>query len=143
MAFMILGIALLAMKLAEFGPVAAWSWGWVLAPFGLALLWWALSDKLGLTQRRAMDKMEERKIERRNRNLVALGLGPARNVKARRDSRLPAGAAGKHASRTRSPRPRMPGAEAARPRYQANLSSTAPLLALDALCANLASTPRV
>ena len=99
MAFMILGIALLAMKLAEFGPVAAWDWWWVLAPFGLAVLWWALADKMGLTQRRAMEKMEERKVARRNRNLEALGLGPQRDSKARRDSRFPAGAADKHVLR--------------------------------------------
>ena len=59
MAFLILGILLLAMKLAEFGPVAAWSWWLVLAPFGLAVLWWGFSDAIGLTQRRAMDKMEQ------------------------------------------------------------------------------------
>jgi small Trp-rich protein len=38
MAFLILGILLLTLKLAEFGPVAAWSWWLVLAPFGLAVL---------------------------------------------------------------------------------------------------------
>ena len=99
MVFMILGIALLAMKLAEFGPVSTWAWGWVLAPFGLAVLWWALADKMGLTQRRAMDKMEAKKADRRSRNLEALGLGPKRDSKARRDSRFPAGAADKHVLR--------------------------------------------
>ena len=36
MAFLILGMLLLALKLAEFGPVATWSWWVVLLPFGLA-----------------------------------------------------------------------------------------------------------
>jgi small Trp-rich protein len=99
MAFMILGIALLAMKLAEIGPVAEWSWLWVLAPFGMAVLWWGVADKMGLTQRRAMDKMEAKKTERRNRNLEALGLEPLHARKARRDSRFPAGAADKHVLR--------------------------------------------
>ncbi len=97
MAFLILGLALLAMKLAEFGPVAQWAWLWVLAPFGLATLWWAIADGAGLTQRRAMDKMEDRKIERRNRNLEALGLDPRRDSRARRGSRVPAIAAGNRA----------------------------------------------
>jgi len=87
MAFMILGVAFLAMKLAEFGPVAEWSWIWVLAPFALATAWWGFVDKVGLTQRRAMDKMEARKTERRNRNLEALGLGPRRGGTARPDGR--------------------------------------------------------
>jgi len=78
MAFMILGVLLLAMKLAELGPVTSWSWWVVLAPFGLAAAWWALADAIGLTQRRAMDKMEKTKIDRRKRNLEALGMGPRR-----------------------------------------------------------------
>jgi small Trp-rich protein len=84
MAFLILGVLLLAMKLAEFGPVAEWSWWLVLLPFGLAVAWWGFADSIGLTQRRAMDKMEQKKIERRNRNLEALGMGPRHGRKARR-----------------------------------------------------------
>jgi small Trp-rich protein len=76
MAFLILGIVLLATKLAEFGPAAAWDWWLVLLPFGLAVAWWGFADSTGLTQRRAMDKMEAKKVERRNRNLEALGLAP-------------------------------------------------------------------
>lgn len=78
MAFLLLGLALLAMKAAEFGPVATWSWFVVLAPFGLAVLWWAFADSTGLTRRRAMDKMEKRKAERRARDMEALGLTPRR-----------------------------------------------------------------
>lgn len=74
MGFLLLGLALLAMKAAEFGPVANWSWFIVLAPFGLAVLWWAFADSTGLTQRRAIAKMEKRKVDRRQRDMVALGL---------------------------------------------------------------------
>jgi small Trp-rich protein len=89
----------LAMKLATLDPVGAWSWWVVLLPFGLATAWWAFSDSIGLTQRRAMDKMEEAKTERRNRNLEALGLGTRRDRKARRAGHPPAPDAGKHAAR--------------------------------------------
>jgi small Trp-rich protein len=74
MLFVVIGCLLLVMKLAEFGFAATLSWLWVLAPFGLAVLWWAFADSTGLTQRRAMDKMEERKHERRRRHMDALGL---------------------------------------------------------------------
>jgi small Trp-rich protein len=95
MAFLVLGILLLALKLAEYGPVGAWSWWVVLAPFGLAVVWWGLADSIGLTQRRAMDKMEEKKAERRNRNLEALGLSPRRDRKAKRGNGFPSSDAGK------------------------------------------------
>jgi small Trp-rich protein len=84
MAFLLLGLALLAMKFAEFGPVAAWSWWVVLTPFGLAVLWWAYADGTGLTQRRAVEKMEKRKAERRQRDMEALGLGIQRDKRAGR-----------------------------------------------------------
>ncbi len=84
MAFLILGILLLALKLAELGPVAGWSWWIVLAPFALAVAWWGFADSTGLTQRRAMDKMERLKAQRRERNLEALGMGSRRDRKARR-----------------------------------------------------------
>jgi small Trp-rich protein len=83
MAFLILGILLLTLKLAELGPVAGWAWWVVLLPFGLTVLWWAVSDKLGLTQRRAMNQMERKKSDRRLRNLEALGLGPRRERRPR------------------------------------------------------------
>jgi small Trp-rich protein len=99
MAFLVVGILLLAMKLAELGPVAAWSWWVVLLPFGLATAWWGFADSIGLTQRRAMDKMEQTKAERRNRNLVALGLGPSRERKARRANEFPAADAGRRSAK--------------------------------------------
>ncbi len=84
MAFLLLGLALLGMKVAAFGPVAAWSWWIVLAPFGLAVLWWAFADSSGLTQRRAIEKMEKRKVERRQRDMEALGMTTHRDKQIRR-----------------------------------------------------------
>ena len=75
MAFLIVGLALLAMKMAEYGPVAGWAWHWVLLPFALAIAWWTFADKTGLTKRRAMQKMDKRKSDRRQRSLEQLGLG--------------------------------------------------------------------
>ena len=72
--FVVIGCALLAMKLAEFGFAVEWSWGWILLPFGLAVAWWSFADASGLTKRREMDKLEERKHERRRRHMDALGL---------------------------------------------------------------------
>jgi small Trp-rich protein len=97
MAFLLLGLALLALKFAEIGPVAAWSWWVVIAPFGLAVAWWAYADGTGLTQRRAIAKMEKRKADRRQRDMEALGLGIQRDKRARRAAPAPA-----------APRPKAP-----------------------------------
>jgi small Trp-rich protein len=72
--FIVAGVLLVALKLADIGPVEEWSWWVVLAPFGLAALWWAYADSTGLTKKREMDKLEERKVERRRRNMEALGI---------------------------------------------------------------------
>jgi small Trp-rich protein len=74
MAFVVIGVLLVALKLAEFGPVAEWSWWWVLSPFPFAAAWWAWSDASGLTRKREIDKMEQRKAARRRKHLVNLGM---------------------------------------------------------------------
>jgi small Trp-rich protein len=75
--FIVLGVLLIVMKLADFGIVATWSWWVVLAPFGLALVWWAYADSSGYTKRKEMDKLEEKKRERRRKALDALGIDRA------------------------------------------------------------------
>ena len=76
MAFVLIGVLLLVLKVAEWGVVATWAWWWVLSPFVLALLWWAWSDASGMTRRREMERDAQRKKERRQRNISAMGLGP-------------------------------------------------------------------
>jgi small Trp-rich protein len=76
-----IGVLLLLAKWLEFGPFATWSWWIILAPFGLAVLWWEFADGTGWTKRRAMDKMEQKKIDRRDKAMEALGLGNRRRDK--------------------------------------------------------------
>jgi len=68
-----LGLILLVMKYLEFGPVATWSWWLVLAPFGLAVLWWAWADWSGYTKRQAMERENARRQARIDKNREALG----------------------------------------------------------------------
>ncbi len=83
MYFIVLGVLLLVMKLAGFGPVGEWSWWAILWPFGAAVIWWAWADGTGYTKRREMDKMDARRDERRRKNLEALGM----DAKGRRQNR--------------------------------------------------------
>ncbi len=73
MYFLGLGLILLAMKYLEYGPVAAWSWWIVLAPFALAVAWWAWADSSGYTKRKAMERENARRDARIERNKTALG----------------------------------------------------------------------
>jgi small Trp-rich protein len=82
MYLVIVGVALLVAKLMAWGPFAQLSWAWVAAPFIGAVLWWHFADTSGWTKRRAMDRMEERKAQRRERAMAALGMDVQRNKRA-------------------------------------------------------------
>lgn len=72
MYFLGLGLLLLAMKYLELGPVAQWSWWLVLLPFVLAVIWWTWADNSGYTKRKAMEREDRRRDERRQRTKQAL-----------------------------------------------------------------------
>ena len=73
MYFLGLGLVLLAMKFLELGPVAMWDWWVVLAPFGLAVAWWAWADSSGYTKKKAMDVEDARLKARIDKNREAIG----------------------------------------------------------------------
>ncbi|MFM2067521.1 MAG: hypothetical protein RLZZ584_2430 [Pseudomonadota bacterium] len=75
MAFVVLGVVLLLLRALELWPVADLSWWWVIAPFVAALVWWAIKDSTGWTEKEQMRLIEEKKAERRRRALEALGQG--------------------------------------------------------------------
>jgi small Trp-rich protein len=76
MLFLITGIVLLVLWYAEIGPVAAWPWYVVFAPFGLAVLWWAWADATGYTKKKAVEKENLKKKARIEKSREAMGLGP-------------------------------------------------------------------
>ena len=78
MYFVLLGVLLVALKVTEFGPVGQWAWWVVLIPFACAAAWWSWADASGYSKRRAMEAMQDRKDERRRRNMEALGTEPRR-----------------------------------------------------------------
>jgi len=74
MFFIVIGVILLVMWVADFGPVGAWAWWAVLWPFAAAAIWWWFADVSGWTKRREMDKMDEKKRKRRVEALDKLGM---------------------------------------------------------------------
>lgn len=95
--FLVIGVILLVMNWTGVGPPATWDFNllgdlWKFAwPFIAALAWWAWSDSTGRTQRKAIERMEQKKVDRREKAMEALGLG----TKGRKSRR-----AGEPAART-------------------------------------------
>jgi small Trp-rich protein len=83
MALVILGVVLLALKLLGLGPIAGWSWWWVVLPFALAALYWQFADSVGWTQRAAMRRADEKVKRRRDERRDALGIRPSRGGASR------------------------------------------------------------
>jgi small Trp-rich protein len=71
-----LGLIFLVMKYLEIGPVATWDWWYVMAPFGLAVVWWAWADSSGYTKKKAMERENARRQVRIDSNHEALGTMP-------------------------------------------------------------------
>ena len=69
-----IGILLLAMKYLEMDPVAAWTWWVVLSPFGLAVVWWAYADWSGYTKKKAVERENEKRQARIDKNKESLGI---------------------------------------------------------------------
>ncbi len=78
MGFLLLAVLFLALKALDVGFVANLSWWWVCLPLAAAAVWWQLADSFGYTQKKAMQRMDERKEQRRQRQLEALGRGGER-----------------------------------------------------------------
>ena len=74
MYFLMIGIAMLAMKYLEIGPVANFSWWVVLSPFALAVAWWTWADASGYTKKKAVERENAKKQARIDKNRENLGM---------------------------------------------------------------------
>jgi small Trp-rich protein len=74
MYFLVLGLGLMVMKYLGIGFAVGLSWLWVLSPFALAVAWWAWADTTGHTKRKAMEKMDQKKQERIDRQRESMGI---------------------------------------------------------------------
>ena len=84
MAFLLVGVLLLVLRFLEVEPVMSWPWWGLGIPFALAVAWWTFSDSMGLTQARAIRKMEARQAERREKTIRDLGMAPKPGARKRR-----------------------------------------------------------
>jgi small Trp-rich protein len=69
----IVAIIILLLKIAEIGPPATWPWIWVLAPFGVLVLWWNVIaplinwDKKVAEKKMKKEQAEAQEAKRKNR----------------------------------------------------------------------------
>ena len=90
MLFVAIGILLIILNVADIGPFGRWNWEFFgdlwkfTVPFIFAVAWWVYSDLSGLNKRREMERMEQKKKDRREENLVSLGIGTRARRKARK-----------------------------------------------------------
>ena len=81
MFFVIVGVILVVCNLMGWGPMGQWNWDlagdlWkMVSPFVLAVVWWIWSDATGWTKKKAMMRDQQRKQDRLDRNIDAMGLG--------------------------------------------------------------------
>ena len=74
MYFLIAGLGLLVWNFWRIGLVADMSWWWVLSPFAMAFLWWLWADMSGYTKRKQMEKMDQKRKDRVERQRESLGI---------------------------------------------------------------------
>ena len=81
MAMVLVGVVLIICNFMDWGPMGHWNWEFggdlwkFVLPFVLAVAWWIWSDATGWTKRKAMNRDAERKQDRLDRNIDAMGLG--------------------------------------------------------------------
>jgi len=63
-----IGLVFVLLKWLAIGPIAEWSWWWVLAPLGVAALWFEYLEKLFGRDRRKVEAVE---FERRRQERVS------------------------------------------------------------------------
>jgi len=79
MPFVWIGALLIVLKWLEVGPLAQWSWWWILLPLALAFAWFELIEPLfGLDRRRKVeDEYARMRKERIEANFRPGGAKPA------------------------------------------------------------------
>ena len=74
MYYLLAGLGLLVWNFWRIGLVADMSWWWVLSPFAMAFLWWLWADMSGYTKRKEMEKMDQKRKDRVERQRESLGI---------------------------------------------------------------------
>ncbi len=75
------GVLLVLMRFLELGPVAEWSWWWVLSPLAAAMIWFEMLEKPLGRDRRQLEGVE---FEERRKKRVAQQFQELMNPRGKR-----------------------------------------------------------
>jgi len=65
-----IGVTLLLLHVAGVAPFADWKWYWLMLPFGLALVWFEVFERvLGLDKKKGLDDVDKAKRKRIQKSL--------------------------------------------------------------------------
>lgn len=68
MYLLLIAVILTVLKYMEIAPVADWSWWVVIGFYAATAVWWQVADASGYSRRKAMEKEEQVRENRRERN---------------------------------------------------------------------------
>ena len=68
MYLLLIAVILTVLKYMEIAPVADWSWWVVIGFYAATAVWWQVADASGYTRRKAMEKEDQVREDRRERN---------------------------------------------------------------------------
>ena len=61
------------LDVVDVAGISALSWWWILGGFALSAVWFSYADRSGLTSRKAMERIDQRKQERMQKQRELLG----------------------------------------------------------------------
>ena len=63
------------LDVVDVAGISAMSWWWIIGGFALCAAWFGYADRSGLTARKSLERMEQRKQARIDKQREALGVG--------------------------------------------------------------------
>jgi small Trp-rich protein len=68
MYLLIVAVILTVLKYMEIAPVADWSWWIIIGVYAATAVWWQVADVTGYSKRKSMEKEEQIRKDRQQRN---------------------------------------------------------------------------
>ena len=68
MYLLIVAVILTILKYMEIDPVASWSWWVIIGFYAAAAVWWQVADATGYSKRKSMEREEQVRKDRQQRN---------------------------------------------------------------------------
>ena len=68
MYLLLVAVILTVLKYMEIAPVAGWSWWLIIGVYAATAVWWQVADATGYSKRKSMEREEQIRKDRQQRN---------------------------------------------------------------------------